>query len=134
MLEQRLLPSQALRLAIALLPPLNILTFIDKINNAGILHPGAVESNLTTWNKTVKTYSQQDIALLETKLRSSQSTGLRRLGFGLLIELSNQHGWTKERCEHLDEYCADIELWISEAAGLIEPPQSLDVPKRAWES
>ena len=126
MLEQRHQPSQALRLTITLLTPSNILEVIEAAENVGLLHPGAVESNLKTWGLAVKTHSQQDLAILESKLRLSESVGKRRLGFGLLIETASQHGWTNERRECLCEYCVDPELWLSEAAGLVEPPQTLE--------
>ena len=77
-------------------------------------------------NKAVSSFSQQDVAVLESKLRLSQSAGLRRLGLALLIEITDQHGWSCERRNHLNEYCKDTDLWISEAAGLTEPPKSLE--------
>jgi len=124
MLTQRRLPSQSLRIALTMLPPSNILTIVEAIDDAGLLHPGTVETNLKAWNKTVASFSQQDIASLESKLRSSQSAGIRRLGLALLVETTEQHGWSGEHREHLDEYCKDTDLWVSEAAGVIEPPQA----------
>ena len=122
MLKQRRLPSLALRLALLLLQPPLILTIIENIDKTGLLHPGVVESNLKSWNRAVESYSQQDIAALETKLRLSQSAGVRRLGLALLVEATGRYGWNGEYCGHLCEYCNDSDLWVSEAAGLIEPP------------
>ena len=127
LIEQRCFPSQALRLAVMLLQPFDIFTVIKKIDDSGLLHPGAIESGVNSWNKSVKAFSQQDIAALETKLRTSPCEGMRRLGLGLLTESAGQNGWTKERREHLGRYCADASLWISEAAGLVEPPQFLEM-------
>jgi hypothetical protein len=126
MLEQQRLPSPGLRLMLVMAEPPDILTFIEKTDNAGLLHPGAVETNLSFWSKAVSSFPQQDVSALESKLRLSQSVRLRRLGLALLIEVTDQHGWSDEHRECLENYCADTELWISEPAGLIEPPQSLE--------
>ena len=125
MLTQHRLPAQVLRLALTMLRPPNVLTIIENTDNAGLLHPGTVESNLKNWKKAVASFSQQDIAVLETKLRSSPSAGIRRLGLALLIESTERHGWLDEHREKLGEYCNDTNLWVSEAAGFIEPPPPL---------
>ena len=125
MLEQRRLPSQALRLALTLLQPSRISAIIENMDNAGLLHPGAVESNLKAWNSVVASYPKEDIAALETELRLSRSIALRRLGLALLVESTGRHGWSNEHRERLSEYCNDTSLWVSEAAGLTEPPKSL---------
>jgi hypothetical protein len=127
MLEQQRLPSPCLRLTLSMAGPPDILTFIEKMDNTGLLHPGAVETNLGSWSKAVSSLPQQDVSVLESNLRLSQSAGLRRLGLALLIEVTDQHGWSDEHRECLENYCADTELWISEPAGLVEPPQSLEV-------
>jgi len=126
MINQRRLPSQSLRVALAVLQPTNVEKIIESIDNAGLLHPGTVDVNLNSWNKTVASFTQQDIADLESKLRLSERAGIRRLGLALLIEAADQNGWSRERREVLNEYCNDADLWVSEAAGLIEPPETLE--------
>jgi len=104
----------------------NLCKQLNKTNTSELFHPGVVELNLNYCSKAIETYSQQDITDLESKFRTSTNAAVRRLGLGLLIESSIQYGWTNERKEHLSEYCADNDLWISEAAGMIEPPQSFN--------
>lgn len=125
-LKRRKLPAQALRLALTLLPPAKILAILTAADSTGLLHPGAVETNVNSWHQPVDIYPQPAMADLEAKLRAAQSAGLRRLGLGLLIASSSRHGWTEDRREHLREYWADTDLWIAETAGLIELPQALD--------
>lgn len=125
-LKQGRLPSQALRLAITLLSPSDMLSILEYAEKAGLLHPGVVWANLNSFHRPVKIYSQQVMAELEVKLSTAQSAALRRLGLGLLMETSRHYGWTKENREKLDKYCVDVDLWISETAGLIELPQDLE--------
>ena len=123
MLEQQRLPSLGLLLTLSMAQPPAILAFIKKMDNAGLLHPGAVETNLKSWRKAVSSFPQQDISTLESNLRLSQSAGLRRLGLALLMEVTDQHGWSEEYRESLRKYSEDTDLWVSEPAMLIEPPQ-----------
>ena len=121
-IKQRQLSSQSLRLTLALLNPLNIYEYVENMCNDGILHPGAIESGAKNWNRAVKTFPNQEIAILEEKLRLSKNTIMRRLGLGLFHELVKHYGWLDEYYKCLEEYCNDIDLWISETAGFIEPP------------
>lgn len=125
MLVQHRLSSQSLRLALTMLPPLSIQAIAENIDYAGLLHPGAVETNLEALKKTVGAFPQQDVTGLEAKFRSSQSAGIRRLGLSLLIEIAARYGWSREHRDHLNSYRKDADLWISEAAGVVEPPQSV---------
>ncbi len=113
---------EALRLTIVTQTPARMLAFILHMQHAEVLHPGGVDIALTTWEKVVAGCQAQEFDNLEAKLRESQTSGLRRMGLGLLQALAHQHGWTDARREALSQYRCDESLWVSDAAELIDAP------------
>jgi hypothetical protein len=125
LLDQRQFPSMAVRLALLALQPDGIMQVIGRADSLGLFHPGIAESNLGNWFRAVEDYPPQELAELEQKLKSAQNTAIRRLGFGLLVEMAGRYGWTDEYRRRHKAYCADVDLWIAETAGLIEPPPKM---------
>jgi len=120
--EQCRLPTQAMKLAIMCLPPSEIAAIAEKLANAELLHPYAVEHSIN-WHTTINIYPQQDVDMLEEQLRQSSHPELCRLGLSLLLFVADKYGWTDDRRKILRVYQANTELWISEPAGMIEPPE-----------
>lgn len=125
LLARRWQPGQAIRLTMMMLNCSVSSSFIHQIQQAGLLHPGAVDIGLDTLEKAAAGHAAQALEKMEFELRSASDMGLRRLGLGLLCELAHQYGWGGEYLDHLQSYRNDPSLWISDAAELIIPPLTL---------
>ena len=122
LIGQRRLPTQAMTLAIQCLPTSEIVEVAEKLADAKLLHPYAVEISLN-WNTPINIYPQHEVDILEENLRLSSRPELRRQGLSLLLSTADKYGWTENRRENLIAYQADMELWIAEPAGMVEPPE-----------
>ena len=124
LLQRRKHPDLALRLAVSQLTPIGALRCIKEADEAGLLHPGAVDAVAHAWHGIAG--EQALLSDVEDRLREADSPGQRRLGLALLVTLAERHGWTSERRAQLGQYKQDVELWISNAAELIAPPPSIE--------
>lgn len=124
LLARRWQSGQAIRLTMMMLNCSASSAFIYQIQQAGLLHPGAVDTGLNTLRKAVTGHAVQALEGMEFELRTAPDMGLRRLGLGLLCELAHQYGWGGEQRNHLQNYRNDPSLWISDAAELVTPPQT----------
>jgi hypothetical protein len=116
----------ALRLAITQLAPESALALIRQADDAGLLHPGAVEGGAQAWSR-ITAGTPQALEAVEAALRGAASSAQRRLGLALLAALGERQGWTARRHACLRIYREDKAApWVSDAAELMMPPLPLD--------
>ncbi|MDQ0469393.1 hypothetical protein [Labrys wisconsinensis] len=115
----------ALRLALSILEPDAALATLKTCAEAGLLHPGAVGAALDAMPGMTANRPSEALPAIERTLRLALQPGLRRIGLGLLGALATKRGWTEEERAGLMAYRADADAWVSDAADLVEPPESL---------
>lgn len=115
-------PGLALRLAFSVLSPEAALASARQFDRLGLLHPGVVGDVLDSLAVMVAGASLDPLTQVEALLGGEGNAALRRIGLGLLVELSARSGWTEERRRRLGFYRKDKEGWVSDAADLITYP------------
>lgn len=115
-------PGLALRLAFSILSPEAVLAIARQFDSLDLLHPGAVSDVLDSLADTVAGASPDQLSHVEAQLGAERNARMRRIGLGLLLEMSSRTGWTEALRQRLCGYRNDKDGWVSEAADLITYP------------
>ncbi len=130
LLTRRWQTATAVRLALLVLPQAEIQSFLERLEQAGLLHPDAVHVAVDNWTHILNSHPMPALEALQSWLGSSTRPGLRRIGLGLLCVLAQRQGWIKPMRDQVYHYRQDQELWISDAAEQIELPPVLDTGEK----
>jgi hypothetical protein len=125
LLARRWHPGLALRLAFSILSPEAVLAIAQQFDSSTLLHPGAVGDVLDSLADTVAGAGADQLTHVEARLGAEGNAGMRRIGLGLLREMSARSGWTDEMRQRLSFYRNDKDGWVSDAADLITYPDEL---------
>ena len=122
LLARRWHPGLALRLAFSVLTPEAALAIARQFDAAELMHPGVVGDVLDALSETVTGARLEDLAQVEASLGAERNARMRRIGLGMLCEMSARCGWTQEMRQRLFAYRQDKDAWVSDAADLITYP------------
>lgn len=122
LLARRWHPGLALRLAFSILPPEAALALARQFDAAQLLHPGVVGDVLDALSDTVAGARLDPLIRVQAQLSAEGNARMRRIGLGLLCDLSTRTGWTQEMRQQLGVYRDDRDGWVSDAADLVTYP------------
>ena len=122
LLARRWHPGLALRLAFSVLNPEAALAIARQFDAAELMHPGVVGDVLDALSETVTGARLEALAQVEASLGAERNARMRRIGLGMLYEMSARCGWTQEMRQRLFAYRQDKDAWVSDAADLITYP------------
>ena len=121
LLARRWHPGLALRLAFSVLNPEAALA-VRGSSMRELMHPGVVGDVLDALSETVTGARLEALAQVEASLGAERNARMRRIGLGMLYEMSARCGWTQEMRQRLFAYRQDKDAWVSDAADLITYP------------
>ena len=89
---------------------------------------GGIDAPWRRWRRpgcafeTVTGARLEALAQVEASLGAERNARMRRIGLGMLYEMSARCGWTQEMRQRLFAYRQDKDAWVSDAADLITYP------------
>ncbi|MBN9641484.1 MAG: hypothetical protein J0I68_23300 [Achromobacter sp.] len=125
LLARRWHPGLALRLAFSVLSPEAALTTARQFDSSELLHPGVVGDVLDSLAETAAGARPDQLIQVEALLGAEGNARMRRIGLGLLREMSTRIGWTEDMRQRLGVYRNDKDGWVSDAADLITYPDEV---------
>jgi hypothetical protein len=113
----------ATRLAFLVLPPVELLTVIQCMSTQKLLHTGALMEAFSAASER----RGDELGVIESSLAGADDPMARRIGLAALTAQANKLGWSQQARAKLEAYRVDVAPIVSEAAGLVFPPDDVDV-------
>jgi uncharacterized protein YciU (UPF0263 family) len=118
--------SLQVELALEVLEPEDLSTFLVQLAERGGLHADALQTAIRQLEDSVQYSDPEDLQAIEARLAGADHEHVRRLGLAALVAATREQGWTQERVERLNAYRADGSMLVASSAQFTFPVAEVD--------